>query len=167
MNPGIHWISRGKKRLSRRKQIEKGKVSESENSASFKPSYWVYFLNIHSRVASKISPEWKCFETIHVSIFSNFSNFLFLVFDNKNRGVHKMRLPRPHFLFIFFRQMDGQIDGSTFWCQSWIVLYCLLVHVKFHCHRSIGNYVFRRWKITRNRRTDGRIRPLIEMRSRI
>ena len=33
---------------------------------------------------------------------------------NKNRGVHKMRLPGRHFLFIFFRQMDGQTDGPTF-----------------------------------------------------
>ena len=33
---------------------------------------------------------------------------------NKNRGVHKMRLPRRHFSFIFFHWMDGQTDGPTF-----------------------------------------------------
>ena len=33
---------------------------------------------------------------------------------NKNRGVHKMRLPRRHFLFIFFRRIDGHTDGRHF-----------------------------------------------------
>ena len=36
---------------------------------------------------------------------------------NKNRGVHKMRLPLRHFLFIFFRRMDRQTDGPTFLCH--------------------------------------------------
>ena len=30
---------------------------------------------------------------------------------NKNRGVHKMRLPRRHFLFIFLS--DGRTDRRT------------------------------------------------------
>ena len=50
--------------------------------------------------------------------------------------------------------MDGQTDGPTFWCHFWIVLDCLLVHVKFRLHRNIEKDVFRRWKITRDRRTD-------------
>ena len=73
--------------------------------------------------------------------------------------------------FIFFRRMDGQTDGPTSLCHSWIFLDCLLVHEKFRGLRNTGNDVFRRSKITRDRRTDGptdgRTRPLIEMRSRI
>ena len=50
-------------------------------------------------------------------------------------------------------------DGPTFWCHWWIVLDCVLVHVKFRRHWGIGNVVFRRSKITpegrTNRRTDG------------
>ena len=75
---------------------------------------------------------------------------------NKNRGVHKMELPPRHFLFISFRHTDGQTDGRTFWCHLCIVHACLMVHVKFRRHRSIGNDYFRRSKITRDGRTDGR-----------
>ena len=102
---------------------------------------------------------------------------------NKNNRVHKMGLPRRHFLFVFFHRMDGKTDGQTFWCHPWIVLNCLLVAIKFCHHQSIGNDVFSHSKIRRDRRTDrqmdqqtdgptdrqteGQTQPLIEMRSRI
>ena len=44
----------------------------------------------------------------------NVENQMLAELENKNREVHNMRLPRRHFLFIFFRQMDGQTDGPTF-----------------------------------------------------
>ena len=52
------------------------------------------------KVAAPVSP----------SVFSAFKIL------NKNRGVHKMWLTRRHFLFIFFRRMDGQTDRPTFRC---------------------------------------------------
>ena len=58
--------------------------------------------------------------------------------------------------FSSFENNTGQTDGPTFWCHFWIVLDCLLVHVKFRRHRNIGKDVFRRSKIKRDRRTDGR-----------
>ena len=47
----------------------------------------------------------------------NVENQMLAELENKNREVHNMRLPRRHFLFIFFRQMDGQTDGPIFWCH--------------------------------------------------
>ena len=91
---------------------------------------------------------------------------------NKNRGVHKMRLPLRHLLFICqFYIVTFNFILLSFWCQICIVLDFLLVNEKFRRHRSTGNDVFRRWKITGDGRTDGptdgRTWPLIEMRSRI
>ena len=71
--------------------------------------------------------------------------------------------------------MIGIVVYFTFRLPQRIPFDYFLVLVEFGCHRNIRNGVFRRSKITRDRRmdrrtdgpTDGRTRPLIEMRSRI
>ena len=72
-----------------------------------------------------------------------------------------MRLPHRHLLFMFF-------IVNVIFLSFCFVLDFLLVLVKFRRHRSTGNDVFRRSKITRDirtdgptdGRTDGRTRPL-------
>ena len=71
--------------------------------------------------------------------------------------------------------MIGIVVYFTFRLPQMIPFDYFLVHVEFGCHRNIRNGVFRRSKITRDRRTygptdglaDRRTQPLLEMRSRI
>ena len=125
----------------------------SEHSSMFLTNFGVpggSFLVARIRKQNKI--------TVNILFIGFIYYVIYYIFKQEPRGSKDATTLSSlivHFL-SFSSSMDGQTDGPTFWCHFLIVLDYLLVHVKFRCHRNIGKDVFRRSKITRDRRTDRR-----------